>query len=263
MNLETHCRNGHERTPENTYVRPSGSRQCRACHNVRCKVRRAAKRDDLFRRIRSGEKVTCPKGVHVMTLPMVGSEGDCLACRAAVKVWRYPKKNPYADVCRNGHPRSLETTGRHRNCLICDRIANKALFQRTMADPVRAEAYREAHRFRDERRRRGAGVPERNWSPESLAKRDKVDYRARRRVDPQPFLGWLDGWLKSNPDVSEGLLAERAGSASRTLLSVREAAFNKVNLSLVDRYLLAANESPCVLDELYPFDVKELDACVA
>ena len=27
----THCRRGHERNEENTYVRPDGKRQCRAC----------------------------------------------------------------------------------------------------------------------------------------------------------------------------------------------------------------------------------------
>lgn len=44
---ETHCVNGHEYTPENTYWRPSkvASRDCRACIRVRAakyKVRRAA-----------------------------------------------------------------------------------------------------------------------------------------------------------------------------------------------------------------------------
>lgn len=29
---KTHCPNGHEYTPENTHIRSSGWRQCRACH---------------------------------------------------------------------------------------------------------------------------------------------------------------------------------------------------------------------------------------
>jgi hypothetical protein len=29
---KTHCPQGHEYTDENTYVRPSGKRQCKACH---------------------------------------------------------------------------------------------------------------------------------------------------------------------------------------------------------------------------------------
>ena len=28
----THCKQGHEFTPENTYIMPQGRRQCRACH---------------------------------------------------------------------------------------------------------------------------------------------------------------------------------------------------------------------------------------
>lgn len=28
---KTHCKNGHEFTPENTYIRPKGGRKCRAC----------------------------------------------------------------------------------------------------------------------------------------------------------------------------------------------------------------------------------------
>lgn len=30
--VKTHCRNGHEYTPENTYIRPSGRRKCRTCN---------------------------------------------------------------------------------------------------------------------------------------------------------------------------------------------------------------------------------------
>ena len=32
--LRTHCRHGHEYTPENTYLAPSGYRQCRACRSA-------------------------------------------------------------------------------------------------------------------------------------------------------------------------------------------------------------------------------------
>jgi hypothetical protein len=40
----THCVNGHEYTPENTYIRPaSGHRDCRACMRVRA-VKYKAKR---------------------------------------------------------------------------------------------------------------------------------------------------------------------------------------------------------------------------
>lgn len=33
--IGTHCRRGHEWTPENTYVRPDGSRTCRVCRRLR------------------------------------------------------------------------------------------------------------------------------------------------------------------------------------------------------------------------------------
>jgi hypothetical protein len=35
---QTHCKNGHEFTPKNTYVKPNGCRDCRICKNERKKV---------------------------------------------------------------------------------------------------------------------------------------------------------------------------------------------------------------------------------
>ena len=32
---QTHCKHGHEFTPENTYIRPNGTRKCRACNAER------------------------------------------------------------------------------------------------------------------------------------------------------------------------------------------------------------------------------------
>lgn len=40
---DTHCRHGHEYTPENTYLTPAGRRQCRACRQRR----RAISRKDV------------------------------------------------------------------------------------------------------------------------------------------------------------------------------------------------------------------------
>jgi hypothetical protein len=42
--MKTHCKHGHEYTPENTYVNPRGSRECRVCIRDRMdrfKARRA------------------------------------------------------------------------------------------------------------------------------------------------------------------------------------------------------------------------------
>lgn len=41
----THCRNGHEFTPENTYWRKDNTRQCRVCHNAKMRRLNAQKRD--------------------------------------------------------------------------------------------------------------------------------------------------------------------------------------------------------------------------
>lgn len=37
---DTHCGRGHERTPENTYIDPSGDRACRACRRFRHALKR-------------------------------------------------------------------------------------------------------------------------------------------------------------------------------------------------------------------------------
>lgn len=38
------CPQGHEYTPENTYMSPSGGRRCRKCHAARERARQAARR---------------------------------------------------------------------------------------------------------------------------------------------------------------------------------------------------------------------------
>lgn len=43
----THCKHGHEFTPENTYPRPEGGRACRACSRERSRRRKAAQRMEM------------------------------------------------------------------------------------------------------------------------------------------------------------------------------------------------------------------------
>lgn len=55
--IRTHCPSGHEYTPENTYLHPQGSRNCRACRAAyrdanRERIRVAGR--DYMRRKRSG-----------------------------------------------------------------------------------------------------------------------------------------------------------------------------------------------------------------
>jgi hypothetical protein len=38
----THCRNDHEYTPENTYIRPDGRRRCRECNRLWAQAKRDA-----------------------------------------------------------------------------------------------------------------------------------------------------------------------------------------------------------------------------
>jgi hypothetical protein len=40
---KTHCKRGHEFTPENTYVWREGTRACRACHTAQEQARRQKK----------------------------------------------------------------------------------------------------------------------------------------------------------------------------------------------------------------------------
>lgn len=43
----THCKNGHEYTPENTYRRANGNRDCRACINARARKYRQPKAKEV------------------------------------------------------------------------------------------------------------------------------------------------------------------------------------------------------------------------
>lgn len=51
----THCYRGHEYTPENTYTRPNGTRECRACMHVR-DIARADRKNAKRRADRAARK---------------------------------------------------------------------------------------------------------------------------------------------------------------------------------------------------------------
>jgi hypothetical protein len=44
----THCKYGHEFTPDNTYITPQGWRNCRQCQNAKMRRRNAAKRMEVL-----------------------------------------------------------------------------------------------------------------------------------------------------------------------------------------------------------------------
>lgn len=50
--VKTHCKFGHEYTPENTYICPDGLRNCRACTRERSLRRYHANREELLQRQR-------------------------------------------------------------------------------------------------------------------------------------------------------------------------------------------------------------------
>ncbi len=57
---KTHCKHGHEFTPENTYIRPAGTRECRAC------MRRMAAEERATFRLRKPQSERCKNG-HDLT----------------------------------------------------------------------------------------------------------------------------------------------------------------------------------------------------
>lgn len=63
---KTHCPQGHEYTPENTYTRPDGTRRCQACHRQREAARWAANPEQgraRHRVRRAAEKAAKEEGV--------------------------------------------------------------------------------------------------------------------------------------------------------------------------------------------------------
>lgn len=54
---QTHCANGHERTPTNTRIKPDGSRECRICGRE-SEIKRADRRNERRRERRAEQRMT-------------------------------------------------------------------------------------------------------------------------------------------------------------------------------------------------------------
>jgi len=110
----THCKRGHEFTPENTAVSPGGHRECKTCNYARKKA----------------AKTSCPKGHPYSEDNVVLSSSGrrmCSVCLAASKV-----KAP-CGVC--GSPKEMLVSGRLR-CRPCgNRRASKSRRRRILTTP--------------------------------------------------------------------------------------------------------------------------------
>lgn len=111
---KTHCKHGHEYTPENTGAVTTGGRYCKACKADRWRLW-----DD-----RKSSKVKgdhCQRG-HPLTDDNVYVGSDlrriCLECRSA-------RPSRRSAVCKQGHELTGDNRG-SRGCLICRRARQRA-----------------------------------------------------------------------------------------------------------------------------------------
>jgi hypothetical protein len=61
-----HCSKGHKFTPENTYIRSNGQRECRKCSLRRGLARRVAQR---LKRIKLKRGKQCPGNTYEIPIP--------------------------------------------------------------------------------------------------------------------------------------------------------------------------------------------------
>jgi Recombination endonuclease VII len=67
---KTECKSGHPFTPENTYVRRNGTRQCRACRNaasLACYYKSGKKSDRRMRNLKFNFSMTCEEFEALVT----------------------------------------------------------------------------------------------------------------------------------------------------------------------------------------------------
>lgn len=87
---KTHCKNGHEFTPENTTQRPGGGRQCRTCNKERASTWYAANRGT--RQPNNRDKSHCKRGHEFTpenTYPHKNGGRQCRTCAIEASKARY------------------------------------------------------------------------------------------------------------------------------------------------------------------------------
>jgi hypothetical protein len=118
------------------------------------------------------------------------------------------------------------------------------------ADPILLAREREARRFAAERKRRERGQKMR--PQEFFDRRDDVVGLLPRTVPFAPFRDWLIAKRELVGNEQLARIADRAGSDIRVVKAIVSGERTNIGLGLVDRYLVAADEPPSLLDELYP-----------
>lgn len=145
---KTHCKNGHEYTPENTYITPNGWRNCRICHQQREEARRGP-RTNVRRYIEIGGKLrhvsdlakeygVSPKTIwsrHCKGWPLAKvlskdkQYNNVESQKKAVQA--HAEKKRSQKFCKRGHPLSgsnlYENKGR-RHCRKCRKAYDRYLY---------------------------------------------------------------------------------------------------------------------------------------
>lgn len=244
------CNKGHRLTLETVDTRGC----CRVCTRLARKAR--ATKPPVHSKCRRG---------HDLTKPYSRTKaGQCRACKRLHQEKRKVPRTPtvvcgrkFCSQCKRWRL-LVYFRPRKRNglevmsswCETCTLRRAHHYYERAKRDRRWVDARREAARFNWDRKARAEGKPIRT-------KRSNVRVLGPQRgagfVDVAPFLEWLDGWLARNPDVSEALLAEWAGSAGRSVRSWRNGVFNRMRFAVVDGFLVAAGEE-YRLHELYPLE---------
>ena len=139
---KTTCKNGHEYTPENTYIRANGWRQCRICQNMgwlaqpqdkkrkKWMNRNAYLKEDVLTHYSPNETLKCSwagcevSDVDMLSLDHVDNDGaeHRKTCMSGLATYKWIRRNSYPSgfqtLCFNHQWKKqlthLRTTGRKR-----------------------------------------------------------------------------------------------------------------------------------------------------